>query len=120
MKSKGVARKIVAFIGILVFVIGAVAYGCQGPCGYYAGGCGGESTGSNTCVGSGPYCNGSCPWYCAAGDGNWYCVHLVWRCGEYNQHCSQLQTQTCRTVSGGGCTCVSYGITGYYCWRYSC
>jgi len=120
MKRKSILPKTLIFAGILLFVFPAIVYSCHGPCWPSgAGACGGFSVGQNTCVGSGPDCEGSCPLYCASGASHRDCYALYGLCTPRSGTCNPIIKYTCRTVAGGGCFCDESGQAGS-CWRQVC
>ena len=72
--------KNVLLSGAILLWVASASYSWVGPCLPF-GACGGHYTGENTCAGTSPYCEGSCPWHCATGGSNQYCAGLWDECG---------------------------------------
>ena len=130
--DKRIVKKIVLFVSPLLFAISLGGIytrqtsdesflkeawgGWEAPCLDADDGCGGFCVGLNTCAGSVPYCDGSCPSLVPQGAPNEYCAHILpWSCKENpNAFCSTIVTYKCFTgmYDPPHCLCEEWGLGG--------
>ncbi len=92
----------------------------DGPC-LPMGSCGGAGVGSGSCqyvTDPTPYCEGSCPSYCARGAADSYCLGVSGRCQTSVGNCSRIISRSC-VAYASGCACEDTGVGGY-CTRQTC